>query len=188
MSYYDENAQAFIDNTLNIDMAELYSKFIEKLPAKGMILDIGCGPGRDLNYFYKNGFRAIGLEPSEELASFARKYSNCEVIGTTIQNFESNQLFDGIWACASLLHLESSILIESFKKVSGMMNDNSVFYCSFKLGDFEGYRNGRFFNDQTLESISKILPLELKISEHWITEDLRPDRNEQWLNLIIRSS
>jgi SAM-dependent methyltransferase len=186
MTYYNHNAKRFIDNTLNIDMSDLYSRFTKNLPDSGIVLDIGCGSGRDLKYFKNNGFEVLGLEPSEELATFAREYSNCEVLETLIENFETSRVFDGIWACASLLHLENSALIDSLKKISSMMSDKSIFYCSFKLGDFKGIRNGRFFNDQTLDSFSELMPQELKVQEHWITKDLRPERNEEWLNLLMK--
>ena len=185
MSYYDQNYQAFIDNTLNIDMTDLYSVFLKDMKKGSRILDLGCGPGRDLKYFKDHGFTPVGLEPSEKLASYARSYANCKVYEQGIEDFNSKDSYDGVWACASLLHLDTSSLKESFLKISTFMNKGSIFYCSFKYGEFEGERNGRFFNDQTLETLKELLPPELVISKDWITEDLRADRDESWINLIL---
>ena len=186
MNYYDKNHQEFINNTINKDMSELYSIFLKDFKARGTILDLGCGPGRDLKYFNNNGYKAIGLEPSNELAEYARSHAKCEVLDVTIENYEPLDKFDGIWACASLLHLETPTLKEVLKKITSLMNEKSIFYCSFKYGDFEGERNGRFFNDQTFESLKELLPSNLLIEKHWITKDKRSNRENRWLNVLLR--
>ncbi len=185
MNYYDDNYQDFISRTLEVDMSELYIPFCNKLASESKILDIGCGPGRDLKYFSSIGHIPIGLEPSQQLADFGRKYSDCKIIETTIQEFQSETLFDGIWACASILHLSSSELGEALHNIAGLMHGGSIFYCSFKLGSHEGIRNGRYFNDQTMDSFTELLPESLKISQSWISEDLRPQTLQKWLNLHL---
>ena len=186
MNYYKENTEDFIKNTINVDMTELYDIFAGQLSVGASILDIGCGSGRDLKHFKISGFNALGLEPCHELALFANNHSGCKVECSTIESFDSAVKFDGIWACASLLHLDTKSLRESFLKISSLMNKDSIFYCSFKHGEYEGERNGRFFNDQTLDSIKEILPTDLSITKSWITEDLRGNRDKRWLNLTLK--
>ena len=167
-------------------MAGFYDLFLKGIQPSGRILDIGSGSGRDLKEFKSLGYEAIGIEPCSDLAAFARTHSGCEVILNTIQGFSDEVKFDGVWACASLLHLDNESLIIAFKNILKLLSNKGIFYCSFKLGSFEGERNSRFFNDQTLESIIKLLPRALQIEKHWITEDLRADRDEKWLNLLIK--
>lgn len=183
--YYDKNNQEFIDSTLELDLTSLYAPFLKEVKVGGAILDIGCGPGRDLKYFVDHGYKAEGVEPSSKLAGFAREHSGCVVHEGLLQDVSIEGKFDGIWACASLLHVPSSELKDVFSKITDLMNEDAVFYCSFKYGEFEGERNGRFFNDQTLETIKEFLPHELTISKDWVTEDKRPDRDERWLNLLL---
>ena len=185
MNYYDKNKQEFINSTLDIDMSSLYSSFVCELKKGARVLDIGCGPGRDLKYFTALGHEVIGLEPSRELAKFARSHSGCEVLEETMQTAKLSGKFDGVWACASLLHIPRRELSDVFTKIANIMNDGGIFYCSFKLGEFEGERNGRFFNDQTLETIREYLPKSLSIKESWVTQDKRPERDEKWLNLLL---
>ncbi|RZF21699.1 class I SAM-dependent methyltransferase [Halobacteriovorax vibrionivorans] len=187
MNYYDKNNQEFIDSTLDLDLTSLYKPFLKEVKAGGAILDIGCGPGRDLKYFVDHGYKAEGVEPSSKLAGFAREHSGCVVHEGLLQDVSIEGKFDGIWACASLLHVPSNELKDVFSKISDLMNEDAVFYCSFKYGEFEGERKGRFFNDQTLETIKEFLPHELTISKDWVTEDKRPDRDERWLNLILKN-
>jgi SAM-dependent methyltransferase len=187
MNYYEINANSFIENTLKLDLSDLYEKFLKSVPDKSKILDIGCGPGRDLKHFQSLGHTAIGLEPCEELAQFARSYSMCEVVKCQVQDYNPSVKFNAVWACASLLHLSTEDLISSLSHFTTILEQNGVLYCSFKYGEFEGERGGRFFNDQTLESFTKLLPRELEIFESWVTEDVRPERDEKWLNLLVRN-
>tara|TARA_R100000656_G_C3957715_1_gene129458 strand:- start:1578 stop:2147 length:570 start_codon:yes stop_codon:yes gene_type:complete len=188
MNYYDAKSQEFIDSTLSLDMSALYAEFEPYLKKDALILDLGCGPGRDLKYFNQK-YKAIGLEPSKNLATFARDYSGAEVIESDIQSFQTDVKLDGIWACASLLHLKSTELSPVFKKLSQLLKPNGIIYTSFKYGDFEGERSGRYFTDLTEESIMAYLKESgFGIKHFWITEDLRPERgNEKWLNLLIQN-
>lgn len=184
MSYYDTHAEAFISDTLYVDMNSVYAPFLNHFKGH-TLLDLGCGPGRDLKYFSSLNFSVTGLEPSPTLARFARHYSNVEVIEQTVQALNIGKVFDGVWACASLLHVPSSELEKAFLNIARHVSEGGLIYCSFKYGEFEGIRNGRFFTDRTLQSLQSVLPESLSIIEHWVTQDQRPNRDEQWINAIL---
>lgn len=186
MKYYEENHEAFIERTLHIDMEEQYKLFCNRLNPGSTILDIGCGSGRDLKYFRSVGYQPLGLEPSSKLAEHARQYSKCEIMETTIQDFESQNQFDGVWASASLLHLSPGELMQALEKISSFMHAGSVFYCSFKYGDEELMREGRYYNDLTLESFSSLKPDTLEVISSRVTEQERPDLTQKWLNLLLQ--
>lgn len=188
MKYYNDNSEAFIARTLHIDMEEFYATFCQHLSPGSTILDIGCGSGRDLKYFRNMGYKPIGLEPSAKLARFARQHANCEILETTIQDFEPQSQFDGVWASASLLHLSPDELTNALEKISTLMHEDSVFYCSFKYGDEEIMREGRYYNDLTLESFSMLKPDTLEIISSRTTEQVRPDHIQKWLNLYLSLS
>lgn len=184
MSYYDSHANAFIADTLHVDMSSVYAPFLNHFKGH-TLLDLGCGPGRDLKHFSSLNYAVTGLEPSQTLAEFARHYSDVEVIEQTVQALNIDKMFDGVWACASLLHVPSDELLEAFSNIASHVNNGGVIYCSFKHGDFEGIRDGRYFTDRTLQSLQEVLPANLNIIEHWVTKDQRPNRIEQWLNAIL---
>ena len=167
-------------------MSALYARFEKYLTSSSRILDLGCGSGRDLKYFSQK-YDVIGLEPSPTLAKYAKGYSGQTVINSTIQSANNLAKFDAIWACASLLHIPSIELSTTYKKLSRLLIEGGTIYCSFKYGKFEGERNGRYFTDLTESKIEDyIFDHDLKIEKHWITDDLRPGReNERWLNLIL---
>ncbi|MGF1849360.1 class I SAM-dependent DNA methyltransferase [Vibrio lentus] len=184
MSYYDNHAERFIQDTLHVDMSPIYERFLQHFRGKTLI-DIGCGPGRDIKHFCNLGFDVTGVEPSSVLSQFAKNYTQAEIIESTIQALRVPYQFDGIWACASLLHISSDELPMAFDNIAQIVKPDGVIYCSFKHGEFEGVKNGRFFNFRTIDSLKAILPRSLTIVDHWITSDQRKDRSDEWLNVII---
>lgn len=189
INYYDINAKEFVEGTLNVDFKATQDKFINKLPAKGYILDFGCGSGRDTKYFLAKDFNVDAIDGSIELCKIASEYTNIKVRHMYFNELSIVNKYDGIWACSSILHLSLDDLVDVFKRMSKALKDEGIIYTSFKHGDFSGERNGRFFTDMTEDSFAKLIANvdNLKVEEQWITADVRPQRgNEKWLNLILR--
>lgn len=189
INYYDTNAKEFVEGTLNVDFKATQDKFINKLPAKGYILDFGCGSGRDTKYFLAKDFNVDAIDGSIELCKIASEYTNIKVRHMYFNELSIVNKYDGIWACSSILHLSLDDLVDVFKRMSKALKDEGIIYTSFKYGDFSGERNGRFFTDMTEDSFAKLIANveNLKVEEQWITADVRPQRgNEKWLNLILR--
>lgn len=189
INYYDINAKEFVEGTLNVDFKATQDKFINKLPAKGYILDFGCGSGRDTKYFLAKDFKVDAIDGSIELCKIASEYTNIKVRHMYFNELSIVNKYDGIWACSSILHLSLDDLVDVFKRMSQALKDEGIIYTSFKYGDFSGERNGRFFTDMTEDSFAKLIANvdNLKVEEQWITADVRPQRgNEKWLNLILR--
>lgn len=189
INYYDINAKEFVEGTLNVDFKATQDKFINKLPAKGYILDFGCGSGRDTKYFLAKDFNVDAIDGSIELCKIASEYTNIKVRHMYFNELSIVNKYDGIWACSSILHLSLDDLVDVFKRMSKALKDEGIIYTSFKYGDFSGERNGRFFTDMTEDSFANLIANveNLKVEEQWITADVRPQRgNEKWLNLILR--
>ena len=189
INYYDTNAKEFVEGTLNVDFKATQDKFINKLPAKGYILDFGCGSGRDTKYFLDKDFNVEAIDGSIELCKNASEYTKIKVRHMYFNELSIVNKYDGIWACSSILHLSLDDLVDVFKRMSKALKDEGIIYTSFKYGDFSGERNGRFFTDMTEDSFAKLIANvdNLKVEEQWITADVRPQRgNEKWLNLILR--
>lgn len=189
IKYYQENAEIFIAGTVNADMGEARHRFLNYLPKNARILDFGCGSGRDAKDFLRDGYNVDAVDGSEELCLKASKYIGIPVKHMLFQDLNVKELYNGIWACASILHLKKSELSETLLKIAVALKPGGILYTSFKYGLFEGMRNGRHFTDFTensLEEFWKDVPY-LYILEKWITQDARPDREgERWINLLAR--
>lgn len=187
-NYYNNNADSFFNNTIDVDVKSLYQEFTPYLPANAKITDAGCGSGRDTLYFLNQGHDVIAFDASKDLITLAEKYTNHRVQHSTFLRFTTEyNSQDGIWACASLLHVPMSELEQTFLHLGQFLKTGGVFYCSFKYGNNEIERNGRRFtnlNEALLRHLLSALPL--SIQKTWITEDLRPDRaEEKWLNAVL---
>ena len=156
---------------------------------KATLLDFGCGSGRDTKYFIDNGYEVDAMDGSKELCKAATKYTGIQVQHMLFEDFNASNAYDGIWACASILHLKKCELPDMIKRLYQALKRNGVIYMSFKYGDFEGVRNGRYFTYLTEESFDMLMkPIHGFMKEKiWITGDVRQDRGtEQWLNIILR--
>ena len=189
LNYYNENAEEFIASTINVDFTSVQDKFLNKLASSSSILDFGCGAGRDTKYFLEKGYIVEAIDGSEELCKLASEYTGIEVKHMLFQELHNVEKYDGIWACSSILHLPYEELVEVMKKMKVAIKDTGIIYTSFKYGNFEGVRNGRYFIDMTEESLEKMLQDVggIDVEEMWVTSDVRPGRGEEkWLNLFLR--
>jgi SAM-dependent methyltransferase len=186
--YYDEHAEEFCASTFSLDMSELYRPFVERLPKGGRVLDAGCGSGRDAMAFSQMGYEVVAFDASAEVVRIAREQTGMDIQVATFDSFQSDALFDGIWACASLLHLTEMELQRFLKRVQAILRPGGVLYASFKMGDGITQRGGRVFLDLSPGSISDLvdqLP-DLNILQIWESNDLRADREaERWVNALI---
>ena len=186
--YYDQNADSFFKETVNIDMEDLYKPFLGLIPQGGKILDAGCGSGRDTLYFNKKGYNVVSFDYSEPLVELATEYTGQEILLRSFEDIDFTDEFDGVWACASLIHVAKRDINSAVAKLERALKPNGVLYASFKYGDDEEVRKGRFFNDYTessIESLTKDIS-SLRVINMWKTEDLRDDRKEEfWLNVLF---
>ena len=188
IDYYNEHAGQFVDSTVSVDLSETQDLFLSLIPEKGMILDFGCGSGRDSLYFLDHGYSVEAMDGSQAMVSAAARLTGLAVKQCLFQDLQEKEKYDGIWACSSILHLPKEELLEVLEKMAEALRFQGVIYTSFKYSDFEGVRNGRYFTDFTEESFRKFMTVpSLLIEKEWITGDARPGRgDEKWLNLIIR--
>ncbi|POC19244.1 class I SAM-dependent methyltransferase [Vibrio vulnificus] len=186
--YYTENAQSFFDATVSVDVQKLYDHFLPHLNPNGAILDAGCGSGRDAKHFKDLGFNVTAFDANRALVELASRHLAQNVIHATFDTFRAEpNRFDGIWACASLLHVPDQELAATFFTLSQLLKPQGIFYCSFKYGQAAHVRNGRFFTDMDENKLQQTLTASpFTIQQTWITSDVRPGReSEQWLNAIL---
>lgn len=189
INYYNMNAKEFASGTLVVDFELTQKKFISELSKGALILDFGCGSGRDTKYFISQGYQVDAIDGSVELCKLASEYTGIDVKNILFNEFSQNEKYDAIWACSSILHLPLNELLDVMHRMMMALKNNGIIYTSFKYGTFEGERNGRYFTDMTEETFADFIKLidNVMIEELWITSDVRPERGEEkWLNIILR--
>ena len=191
LRYYETNARTFFDDTVAVDMSELQARFLRWIPPGGQILDAGCGSGRDARAFRERGYRVTAFDASPELARLAAEHGGIQVRTLRFDEVDWRNAFDGIWACASLLHVPAADLPGILRRLAAALKPGGALYASFKYGRGEREHGGRQFTDLDepgLEALRRLVP-RLTICDLWVTGDRRPGREaEPWLNAVMRTA
>ena len=113
-NYYERNAERYAAETFSATMSKQYQRFLPLLKNGGKILNVRSGSGRDACYFQKQGYQVTALEPSKNLCREIRKVFSGEIVCSEVQNYRPTERYDGIWACASLIHLKEEEVLHFF--------------------------------------------------------------------------
>ena len=112
INYYNENAQIFFETTVNADMKGIYREFEKNLSKNVSILDLGCWSGRDSRYFLDQGYKVTSTDISDELIKKANEHLGINVLKLDMKKMDFQNEFDGIWACASILHITRNEILK----------------------------------------------------------------------------
>lgn len=188
IDYYNQNADQFFTTTYDVDMTSLYKIFLHYLPDNASILDLGCGSGRDSLAFKNFGYQVAATDYSKELVDKASRLTGIEVRFESFYELSELNKYDGIWACASLLHCERKRLPEVLEKILKALKVNGICYMSFKYGAGDRYKDGRQFTDMDESQTQSLLKKfdNILLLQQWITIDKRPNHNEDWLNIVFQ--
>ena len=188
IDFYNQNAEWFFKESVNINMTALYEPFLNLLPPGAHILDAGCGSGRDSLYFLNKGYKVTAIDASKELSKLASELINQSVLNISFQELDFENEFDGVWASASLLHIPRNEISKVLNRIAKSLKQDGVLYASFKYDDKEYEKGGRYFNCYDEYSINELIDknTSLTIIKGWTSNDSRLGREDEiWLNCFV---
>ena len=189
LDFYNQHAKEYFFQTVKADLSATYKKFLPFIKKEGLILDLGCGSGRDSYYFKQNGYQIVAVDGSKELATQASLLLGQPVLNQLFEDIQFNEEFDGVWACASLLHVSAKELPSILIKIRESLKKEGVFYISVKEGEAPADEDGRFFQYYSPSQFHHLISQcgGLKIETAWSHTELRDEGNKVvWLNVIGR--
>ncbi|MBP1754236.1 MAG: Methyltransferase type 11 [Firmicutes bacterium] len=188
IEYYDKNAVEYFERTVDINMQNWWDLFTEQLPEGASVLDLGCGSGRDSAYFISCGYDVTAMDASEEMCDLASIHIGQDVLHLSFAEMDFNEVFDGIWACASLLHVPSDEIDTILSKVINSLKINGVLFMSFRYGEYEGERDGRYYTDYRTKTLKELIGRyeNLEIIDLDKCEDVVDKNNSEWLFALVR--
>ena len=191
LAHYERTAHEFFAGTIDHDVSQNVQALLDAIeaPPPWTLLDLGCGPGRDLKTFSTLGHRAIGLDGSGEFAAMAREYSGCEVWHQDFLHLDLPPgLFDGVFANASLFHVPSAALPGVLAKLHATLKPGGVLFSSNPRGHNEegwnGPRYGSYHDYPTWERYlvaAGFVPL-----HHYYRPPGLPREQQPWLASVWR--
>jgi SAM-dependent methyltransferase len=192
IDYYNRFATKYYEETVNATMEEQLKQFMELLPTGGAVLDLGCGSGRDSLYLVEEGYDVTSLDGSEKMCELAQIHIGQEVLNLTYNLLDFNEVFDGVWACASLVHEEPEKLPETLQRVFDCLKPEGVMYMSFRHGDYLGFNSDISYYAYTEDTFRSVLEgcrekQNIEIIDIFITKDSREGfLDNEWINIYIR--
>ena len=187
IDYYNDNADRYYQTTISADLDSARNRFAAYLPPAATVIDIGCGSGRDVRAFCDMGFKATGLDASEKLVRLATERVGIKVINADMSSWIAEEPYDGIWCCASLMHLDDEECRRFFANLDHNLKPCGVLYISVKSGIETGVDEaGRYLRNFTEEEMRKLTGTVpgLQIRELWYTQDTLKRNDFRWLNII----
>ena len=186
LSWYRDNAIQYAEETRNSLVLDALWEFLSRMKEGGAILDYGSGSGRDSAYFINKGFSVDSLDGSAEMKAQAERLFGIKVKLSSFLSLEEKEKYDGIWAQASILHLEEHDLRVALTLIERALKRDGVFYSSFRKGEGDGYENGRWYTNMTERRFLSFLPASLYVEKIWESQDVRPGVSRTWLSIICR--
>ena len=186
LSWYRDNAIQYAEETRNSLVLDALWEFLSRMKEGGTILDYGSGSGRDSAYFINKGFSVDSLDGSAEMKAQAERLFGIKVKLSSFLSLEEKEKYDGIWAQASILHLEEHDLKTALTLIERALKRDGVFYSSFRKGEEDGYENGRWYTNMTERRFLSFLPASLYVEKIWESQDVRPGVSRTWLSIICR--
>ncbi len=184
ITYYNQNAEEYFNKTVNVSMQESYDQFEAYLKPGDKILDLGCGSGRDSRYFLSKGYDVVSVDGSKEMCRLAENYIGRDVCNITFEELDYNNEFNAVWACASLLHVDSKEMIEVLCSIRNALKKDGILYASWKYGVEERIENKRYYVDLDERAVRELFNIaSLKIEKIWSTADAC-FRGCNWINVI----
>ena len=186
IEFYNLNADNYYCATIDADFSSAYKRFLSYIPKNGRIMDMGCGSGRDVVAFSELGYDATGLDASDSMAQLARANLGIKVIVADMVKWISETPFDGVWCCASLVHLHNDEINLFLNNLHKNLRKGGALFVSVKEGIITGYdEEGRYIRNFTREEIVKLLEQKgFEVKEIWQTADKLGRSNLKWINLI----
>lgn len=195
LNYYNDNADHYESVTLGADLSDIYKSFLHPhLPRGGKILDAGCGVGRDTRFFIEQGFVVISFDASERMTEKCNLYPHAYCARKSFSEIDFKEEFDGVWCCASILHLPLEDAKYAFKRLVTAVKPNGVIFLSVKAGHgTEITKDGRFYQYYNESDLQHLYSQDPRVDETpiniWRTSSANadsPEKQQEWVNILLR--
>lgn len=194
LAHYNASAEQFFEGTRDHDVRQNISALLDAIEAGGRqapfaILDLGCGPGRDLKALRDMGHAPVGVDGSERFVEMARAWSGCTVWQQDFLQLDlPAQQFDGVFANAVLFHVPSRAIAGVLAALHASLKPGGVLFCSNPRGqNQEGWNGPRYGSYYDFEQWSALVGhAGFTLLDHYYRPPGLPREQQPWLATVWR--
>lgn len=138
VNYYNKNCNEYINSSLKLNMDAMIDRFslYGNLSKGAKVLDAGCGSGRDSIYMSsQKGFNVSAFDASLEMVNSLKEKENIDVKHLQFSEFKETEKYDGIWCCASLLHVHFDEFEDAISRLIVGLKSGGILYFSIKQAE-----------------------------------------------------
>ena len=189
---YGAKADTFWQRTKDHDVSQNYAAFLAPFGEKsGLdILDLGCGPGRDITFFKELGHNPVGLDGTAEFCQMARDMTGCPILEQSFNDLDlEKHRFDGVFANASMFHVPSHNLSKVLDDLFNCLRPGGILFTSNPRGDVEGWQDtARYGNFMEFDRSKKFLNAAgFSVLDHYYRPPNLPREEQKWLAMVCRA-
>jgi SAM-dependent methyltransferase len=187
IAWYDTHAAEYMRLTKAVDMSHLYQPALALIPPGGKILDAGAGSGRDAVYFKSQNYHVTAFDASPELGSQASQVLGQPVSVMDFSQVAYVQVFDLVWANASLLHLTTVDMYEAVARLLTALKPGGVFYFTLKEGSGAEIHDTKYYCYYRVSDIIALLQATpgIAVQTIWLTDDHLRRSRTTWINTLV---
>lgn len=190
LDHYEKNAESFWQGTRDHDVSQNINAFFQALPQDNIldVLDLGCGPGRDLHTFRQLGHRPTGVDGSKTFCEMAGQNAGCPVLHQSFSKLMLGEAaYDGIFANASLFHVPSQLLPNVLDACYSALRTEGILFTSNPRGNAEGWQGNRYGHYMEYEDSSAYLEeAGFTILNHYYRPEGKPKNQQPWLAIVCQ--
>ena len=188
IDYYNRNADRYYWTTVGVDMGVFRKRFASYLPNEASVIDMGCGSGRDVIAFSDMGHDAVGLDAAKVLLKLAEERLEIKTIAADMSGYITASPYDGVWCCASLIHLDDEEKARFFRNLERNLKPGGALFISVKEGIETGRdSDGVYTSNCTWEELKNYLEgAGCEILEDRVTTDAMGRSGVKWLNVFAK--
>ncbi len=139
---------AAINGAMPPNLAVLNARFLAHLGPAARVLDLGCGPGRDMAWMEAQGIAVTGVDLSAGMLAQARTVVRGELRQMDMCHLDlPDGHFDGVWCCASLLHVPKARARLALAEMRRVLIPTGMLYLGIQEGAGEAWESGGPFGD-----------------------------------------
>jgi len=161
-----------------------FSKFLKKNNFQGLLVDIGCGRGRDVDIFSKNGFNVLGIDNDNNEINIAKSSYDCDFELQDVENLKFQDNSVSAFFMINVIHYTK--MEKALREIYRSLKEKGYLFIHFNISiiDENGNIDYEHKEEEILDLVSDFKIIEKKIIER--IDDKQIKHTHKIMELILQ--